>query len=324
MATSVRSLSGEARGAIVAVLGAAVLFGTSGTARELGPDDASALAVGAVRISIGTVVLWLMVLGERARGGAQVRVLGGGTRRWSLILLGAAGVAVYTPLFFVAVDRVGVALGTVVTIASGPFFTGAIEATLLRRPPSRVWLVGTSITALGAALLVSSGDGAGGQADALGIAAALASGLGYAVYSVTAKASIEDGLSSTLALAAPFTVGAAVVVALASTQSFAWLATAQGVVMALYLGIFATGFAYVLFGLGLRRLTPSTTVTLVLAEPITASLLAVIVLDEMIAVVGWVGITVVVAGLWLVGRDVALNPSADPPIASNEGEPALR
>jgi DME family drug/metabolite transporter len=296
--------SSLARRSIAAVLAAAVLFGTAGTARELGPDDASSLSVGAARIGLGTVVLWAMVLAERARTTALPRMTGGGRRRWSLMLIGGAGVATYTPLFFVAVERVGVALGTVVTIASGPFFTGAIEAAVWRRPPSRAWLVGTTVTALGAVLLVGSGGGTGGDADVLGIAAALAAGLGYAVYSVTAKASIEDGLSSTLALAAPFTLGAVVVLALGTTQSFDWLATRQGVVMALYLGVFATGFAYVLFGIGLRGLSPSTTVTLVLAEPITAALLAVAVLDESIAVVGWAGIVLVVVGLWVVGRDV--------------------
>jgi DME family drug/metabolite transporter len=301
----------SARRAIVAVLGAAVLFGTAGTARELGPDDASSLSVGTTRILVGTVVLWMAVLVERARGVSPVDVRGGGSLRPLSILLGGAGVAAYTPLFFVAVERVGVALGTVVTIASGPFFTGVIEATAWRRPPSRAWLVGTSITAAGAAMLVASGGGTGGGIDAVGLAAALGAGLGYAVYSVTAKISIDHGLSSTLALAAPFTVGGAVVVVLGATQSFDWVTTRDGVAMALYLGVFATGFAYVLFGRGLRRLSPSTTVTLVLAEPITAALLAVIVLDERIEPFGWLGISTVLAGLWLVGRD------------ASRGEPAV-
>ena len=303
MPTVPRPSVGHARGAILAVLAAAVLFGTAGTARELGPDEASSLSVGAARIAIGTCVLWLTVLVERRRGMVAVRTPG--RRRWPAILLGGAGVAIYTPLFFVAVERLGVAMGTVVTIASGPFFTGAIEAAVWRRPPSRAWLLGTTITALGAALLVVAGDTSGANADPRGIAAALAAGLGYATYSVTAKSSIDAGMTSTLALAAPFTVGAIVVIVIATSQSLAWVVTGDGALMVLYLGIFATGFAYVLFGLGLRALTPSTTVTLVLAEPITAALLAVVVLDESVPFAGWLGIAAVVVGLWLVGRDVA-------------------
>jgi drug/metabolite transporter, DME family len=65
------------------------------------------------------------------------------------------------------------------------------------------------------------------------------------------------------------------------------LATREGLAMALYLGVVATGVAYVLFGFGLRRLPSATAVTLVLAEPLTAALLAAVVLDESIPWIGW-------------------------------------
>lgn len=288
-----------------AVLGAAVLFGTAGTARELGPDDASSISVGAARILIGTVVLWTVVLLERRRrhdGGSAIRP------RAQLVLLGGAGVALYTPMFFVAVDRVGVAVGTIATIASGPFFAGAIEGVVWRRPPSSVWLFGTVVTVVGAGLLVVAADSPKGSLDLGGLAAALAAGLGYAVYSITAKRSIDGGMSSTTALAAPFTVGAVVVALLATSSGADWMASSDGMAMALYLGVFATGIAYVLFGIGLRRLTSSTAVTLVLAEPVTAALLASLVLSERIPLLGWFGIGLVAAGLWVVGND-------EPPIA---------
>ena len=80
--------------------------------------------------------------------------------------------------------------------------------------------------------------------------------------------------------------------------------------MALELGVVATGVAYVLFGFGLHRLSSATTVTLVLAEPLTAALLATIVLDESIGALGWLGIAVLLAGLVVVGRtaDVSIEP----------------
>ncbi len=54
-------MSGATR-PIAAVVTAAVLFGTAGTAQALGPDDATPLGVGATRICIGTVVLWLAII----------------------------------------------------------------------------------------------------------------------------------------------------------------------------------------------------------------------------------------------------------------------
>lgn len=288
--------------AIVSVLFAAVLFGTAGTARELGPDGATSLSVGAVRIVIGTVVLWTVVAVVARRSGEPLLPQGILGRHWPRIGLGGLGVVAYTPLFFVAVDRAGVAVGTIVTISSGPFFAGAIEWAVRRSPPSRGWFVGTTVTVIGAVLLVLGARPDAAGIEPIGVVAAFGAGLGYAVYSVTSKSTMQHGLPSTLALAAPFTVGAAGVVLLASRESFDWLGDGTGLAMGVYLGVVATGAAYVLFGFGLRRLTSATTVTLVLAEPVTAALLATLVLDESIPPVGWFGILIVITGLWAVGR----------------------
>ena len=280
---------------------AAVLFGTSGTARELGPDSASSLSVGAARIAIGAVVLWAVVIGRRAAeplpGTAQLRAVR------SLLVVGGLGVATYTPLFFVAVDRSGVAVGTIVTIASGPFFAAGLDWRFRTVRPSRAWLVGTLITVVGSVVLVLVTDADKATIDPIGIAAALGAGLGYATYAVSTKATMDRGLGSTVALAIAFTMGVAIVLVLAAGESFAWIITGSGALMALYLGVVATGVAYVMFGLGLRRLASATAVTLVLAEPVTAAVLAVAVLDESIPVAGWLGIGLVCVGLWFVGRN---------------------
>lgn len=282
------------------MLAAAVLFGTSGTARELGPDSAGAVSVGAARITIGSVVLWAVVLANRRRqplpSATVLRPL-----RVPLVI-GGLGVATYTPLFFVAVDRAGVAVGTIVAIASGPFFAAGLDWRLRRVRPTASWLRGTLVTVVGATVLIFSVDSGGGDIELVGIGAALAAGLGYATYSVTSKATMERGLGSTPALAIPFTIGVLVVLVVALPESWSWLATGAGVAMALYLGVVATGLAYVLFGFGLRRLTSSSAVTLVLAEPLTAALLAAVVLDESIPWSGWLGVATVMVGLASVGR----------------------
>lgn len=118
------------------------------------------------------------------------------------------------------------------------------------------------------------------------------------------------GVAPTLALAVPFTVGATVVAVVAVREPFDWLAAGDGALMALHLGVLATGAAYLLFGYGLHRLTSATTVTLVLAEPLTATLLATFVLDESIVPLGWIGVGLVLAGLFVVGRtaEVSIEP----------------
>ena len=292
---------------IAAVLAAAVLFGTSGAALALGPDSATPLGVGAVRIGLGVVVLWLAIAISPARSTVSSAIRS--NRR--LMALGGAGVATYTPAFFAAVERMGVAMGTVVAIGSGPFFAGALEWAWRGVRPSRAWLLGTVITVTGGTILVvaqSGGDGA--ELDGVdGLMFALLSGAGYALYSVTSKTTMARGVDPTLALAGPFSVGVAVVAVLAAREPFDWLVTGSGALMAIHLGVVATGVAYLLFGFGLHRLTTATTVTLVLAEPVTATLLAVVVLDESLAAFAWVGIVVLLAGLVVVGRSARLAPT---------------
>jgi drug/metabolite transporter, DME family len=307
---------------IAAVVAAAMLFGTAGTAQELGPDGTTPLAVGAMRIAIGTIVLWFAVAwGGRSAGGADRGVVGGvvrgvvhGVRHWPLAVVGGIGVATYTPLFLAAVDRTGVAVGTIVAIGSGPFFAGALEWVWRGVRPSRRWFGGTVVTVGAGVVLVTAQASGGSEIDVVGVLFALTAGAGYALYSVTAKITMSAGVPSTVAIAVPFTVGTIIVAVLAVGEPFAWLGTPAGIAMALHLGVAATGVAYLLFGFGLRRLTSATTVTLVLAEPVTATLLAVTVLSESLAPFGWLGAAGVLSGLVVVARSAAVDdePPAPP------------
>ena len=119
---------------------------------------------------------------------------------------------------------------------------------------------------------------------------------------------MDAGIESTIALAVPFTIGAVLVVA-AAGESSGWLATPAGLAMALHLGVAATGVACLLFGYGLQRLSSATTVTLVLAEPLAATLLATLVLDETLSSSGWVGVASVGVGLLIVGWAAESSPS---------------
>ena len=89
------------------ILAAATLWGTPGTARALGPDDASPAAVGAARLIVGGLLLLGIVALHHGRD------LGGGpgrpVMRADVAGLGAAAMAMaaYQPLFFGGVARTG-------------------------------------------------------------------------------------------------------------------------------------------------------------------------------------------------------------------------
>lgn len=287
--------TGSPLSAALCVLAAATLFGTTGTAQALGPGGTTPLGVGAVRLAIGGAVLVLLARGDgRARPGAWRAAL-------PALLVGGAGVAAYQVALFAGLLRTGVALGTVVGIGSGPAFSGLLHVARGGRP-SRAWIAATLLTVAGAGLLAARGGG-GASADAAGIALVLAAGLSYAAYAAAAKHAMERGLGAGHAMAGVFGAGALLVAPLLAIEPLAWVGTPRGAILAIHLGAVTVGAAYWLYGRGLRRLAVPTVVTLTLAEPLTAAVLAVTVLGERLGVAGWLGAALVVAGLVVAGRD---------------------
>jgi DME family drug/metabolite transporter len=269
----------------VLVLLSAVCFGTTGTAQALGPD-AAPVTVGAARIVIGGALLLLIA---RAAPVAAAP--------WPRRELGAIAVAIaaYQLAFFAAVDRTGVAVGTVVALGSAPAIAGVAGWAIDREPLTGRWGFATALACAGVLLLVLGGGDA--SVDPLGIILAMASGSGYATYAVLAKRMLRRGHAPERVMAASFGLGAVLLVPVLLLGDVSWLTTGDGLAMAVFLGAIPTALAYVLFARGLRHLTPGETATLTLAEPLTATGLGILALGERPGAVAAVGAGLVLAGL---------------------------
>ena len=293
---------------VLQVLAAALLFGTTGTSQALGPAGTTPLGVGAIRLVIGGAGLVAVLPRVGGNRRDALRLLG---TRWGLL----AGVmtACYQVFFFAGVAKAGVALGTLVTIGSGPVFSGLLSWLLLRERPGRVFVVATALAVLGLGLLTL--DGAEGPAvDTVGLALSLLSGVGYAIYTVAAKRLMTKGHASANVMTAAFGLGGLLLLPVLLTQPLAWLVTPSGIAMALWLGLATTTLAYVLFGRGLVHLSVGPVTTLVLAEPVVATLLGVVVLGERLSPAGWAGCVLVVLALLVQGTDSGRRRGAGPPI----------
>ena len=268
------------------VLMAALLWGTTGTARALAPVGAAPLAVGAVRIAIGGALLVIIALSRRT-------LL---HRRWPVgpALLAAVAVAVYQLAFFEGVARAGVAAGTIVAIGSAPAFAGLLAYLTLGERPTTRWLLVTAVAVVGIGLLVlPTGLAAQGR---LAVLLPLVAGAAYAVYATATKRLLREGDNVAVAAIA-FGGGALILVPVLVLADLRWLAEARGVAVALWLGVVATALAYLLFTRALARLPVSWGATLSLAEPLTASLLGTFALGETLAPSQLAGAALVAAGL---------------------------
>ncbi len=275
-----------AQRATLAVALAAMLFATTGTAAELGPDALSPQTAGAWRALIGGVGLlgWMRVRHRRI----PLRSLD-----WRWVLLGGVAVAGYQLTFFDAVSRTGVAVGTLVTIGTGPIVAGVIDTVAARRPPALRWLSGAASGLAGVALLTAGTV----DVDAAGIGLALIAGTTFPVYGLAAQRLMRR-VSPDVAIGTVFIAGAAMLTPLAVGTASEAFASLGSLLTVGYLGVFTLSVAYILWGLGLERLTLGVVVVVTLLEPAIASLLGVLVLGEPLTIALVIGIALVGAGVW--------------------------
>ncbi len=143
---------------------------------------------------------------------------------------------------------------------------------------------------------------------------ALAAGLCYAIYAVTASRLITAGNSESVVMGLLFGGAAVLLAPVLATSSPGWLLTGRGLAVTAYLGLVTTVLAYLLYGRGLRTVPAPVAVTLGLAEPVVAAILGLVVLGERLTAPD-------VIGLLLVGMALATLVGSRAPVTPPEGAP---
>jgi DME family drug/metabolite transporter len=277
------------------VLAAGVLWGTTGTAQAFAPEGAQPYAIGALRLLFAGAALIPYALATKALPSSQ---------GWRFLptVAAALGMAAYQPLFFGAVATTGVAVGTIVAIGSAPVISGALAWLVSGERPNFRWAGATALAVLGTALLVV--DKVGDGAIPGGIALALGAGAAFAVYVVASKRLLAIHEPNAV-IAVVFGLSALFLLPVLLFADLDWVLTVAGAMVVLYLGIVATAVAYILFIRGLNLLPVGSTVTLSLAEPLTAAALGVLLIGEHLSPDALIGALLLVVGLAIVGLQPA-------------------
>jgi DME family drug/metabolite transporter len=269
------------------VLGAALLWGTTGTAQAFAPAGFDPKVIGALRLSVGGVALLGLALYRRELGQLS-------EWNWLPILLAAAFTASYQLCFFSAVARTGVAVGTIVGIGSAPIFGGVLGLIFRGEKPGRRWLLATVLATLGCSLLsLSGGDVA---IDLYGILLAIGAGASYAAYTLMIKGLLEKHTPNAV-MALVVCVGAIMLSPWLINCDLNWLLQPRSIGVVLHLGLATMALSYWLFARGLQTVQVATAVTLSLAEPMTAATLGILVLGEQLNTQAFTGISLILVGL---------------------------
>jgi DME family drug/metabolite transporter len=272
----------------LAVVAAALCFGTTGTTAQLGVPDVSPVSVAAARLLCGAVFLFVFAfLLDRKKPLYRMPLVD--------LLVAGVGIAVYQLTFFSAVDATGVAISTVTALGCAPTFSALVAFFLLKERPQKSWYLGTTITIVGI-VLVGTASGIG-DFNANGVLLAAIAGLGFAIFNVICRKSLERGASDIWVTASTFGIAAAVAAPFLFADQLTWLTTGKGIFTTLWLGLVTTSVGYTLFMFGLKRISSSLAATVVLAEPATATVLAALVLGEPLTWQSYLGISAVILGI---------------------------
>lgn len=277
---------------VLLVLAAALLWGTTGTAQSFAPPQLASVWVGALRLV--------------AAGLFFAAWLGGVERRWPRglpwrgIVAAAVCMSVYNLAFFAGVRASGVAVGTAIALGSGPVWAGLLQAVVSRSAPGGLWWAGTGLAVGGGALMIA-GAGAAQDLTATGIGLCLVAGLSYAVYALVNKHMVAQAAPGAVT-GAVFTLAALIALPIAAALAGSPVLTARDLAIVGWLGVMSTGVAYLLFSHALRHISGATAVALALGEPVTAFVLALLVVGERPGAWAFAGLLAVLGGLAVVIR----------------------
>ncbi|UWR30552.1 EamA family transporter [Sulfitobacter sp. W002] len=286
------------RWGVFAILFAAVVWGTTGTAATFAPD-VSAAAIGAAAMGLGGIAqaLWAGrgILNQRARLWQQRR----------LLVIGAVAVAVYPLAFYGAMRLAGVTVGTVITIGSAPLLSALIEYLLDRRRLTLRWSLGAAVGLIGMGLICLAENAAHGEtlrapSVPLGVLLGLIGGFTYALYSWSARKMMLQGTGSTVAMGATFGLGGLLLMPVLLISGGAFLASWTNAAVGLYMAAVPMFLGYIAFGYGLARVEASMATVITLFEPVVAAVLAVVIVGERLPPLGWIGVALVIGCLAII------------------------
>lgn len=258
---------------------AGLLWGTGGPTGAALADSSGlgASAVATYRLGLGGGLLVLLLLAQR-------RWLPRGRPARTRIVVTGLLVAVFQATYFGAVALSSVSIATLVTIGSAPMLVVLAQSLRRRRMPAARQVRPVLLGVAGLALLVAGPPPEGTEPGRalLGILLALCAGASFALLSMV-SARPHRGTDALSVTGYGFLLGGLVLAA--CTLPFAPLTfapTTQNLALVALFAVVPTALAWTLYFRGLGHAGPAVATLVALLEPLTATVLAVLLLGEQV------------------------------------------
>lgn len=296
MARNAPGSAATRRGLILVVL-AAALWGTSGVATKTiySLVEISPIAVAAFRLTFGAPVL--LIAYRIMDGSGSLRIV---RTDITWFLIAGATVGISQAFYFAAISQVGVAIATLVTICTAPVLVSLASSAFLGERPTRAIGAALVCALIGTVLLVGVGEaeaGLEGGTVLRGIVLALCAAVCFATFILASRrlASRYHPLwSITIAVSA-----GAVLLLLISAVTTSMTLRYPGPVWSLflYLGLAPTALGYAFFYHGVQYTSASEASIASLIEPLTSTVLAVLIFGERLGPQGVLGAALLISAI---------------------------
>lgn len=277
---------------LLAIVIASLLWGTTGVTASY-TTDLSPLAIGAFTMGVGGVWLSLAARKSLVRDYRKLRL------HPKLVFFGALCVVIYPLAFYSSMFFAGVAIGTMVSIASAPLFAAILERLFSKKPISTQWFISFLFGALGIMFLalgkapINASTESSNFMHVIGVALGLVAGLAYAGYSWVAKQLIDLGANSKSAIAIQFACAALFLLPSLWFTGENLFTNQINISIVFYMATVPMFFGYLLFSYGLRTISASNATLITLIEPLFATLLAILIVGEKFLSIGWFGMALI-------------------------------
>lgn len=265
------------------------------------------IAVAAYRLTGGgAIIVALLVLSGRR--------LPRGRAAWTRIVAVGGLAAVFQASYFGAVALTSVSLATLITIGASPVLVLAAERVTGRRGIDLGVIATITLSLAGLALLVglpSGGFSAGAVLGSAGLAV-LASA-GFSAMTLLGSRPVA-GLDNLTTIGAGFTLGGLLLAPIAvGTTGLAFRPGIAAFGLIVAFAVVPTALAYTLYLRGLRSVNATTAAVMSLLEPLTAALLAALILKDRLGTTGILGAILLGAAVILAARTPSATVDSVPP-----------
>ncbi|MDY0091369.1 MAG: DMT family transporter [Candidatus Vecturithrix sp.] len=272
---------------------AGVIFGTSGILTRA-ITDISPIGIATGRLIVGFLFMMVLIWAQE-----QGIALKHSLRHYPLLLALGLISSLHFVLFVRAIQKTFIA-NALILVNTAPILVLVLAPFFLKEAISLVDILGVAITFIGAGLIVGMDKVLLTPDHLTGDLCALGSALCYALYVILAR-KLRKTYSSQVIMFWFFGLGALFLLlgGIGLRDPFFQTPTLTSWIFLGLLGIFPTGVGHFAYNLSLKYLAAAKASTIILLEPVTGTLCALVFWGEVPPFSTWVGIVIALGGITL-------------------------